>query len=62
MRIFKNDAIANSSLTKLRSKQRMPQKVTMLDYNPLDKLPSSAELPDSDDTPVDNEIQTIILN
>nr|WP_277878854.1 hypothetical protein [Coleofasciculus sp. FACHB-129] len=40
----------------------MPQKVTMLDGNLLHNLPSSAELPDSDDTSVDNELQTLILN
>ncbi|MEH1935965.1 MAG: Uma2 family endonuclease [Nostoc sp.] len=34
----------------------------MLKYNPLDCLPSSAELPDSDDTPVDNELQNLIPN
>ncbi|MBE9126108.1 Uma2 family endonuclease [Coleofasciculus sp. LEGE 07081] len=32
----------------------------MLQYNPLDCLPSSEELPDSDDTPVDNELQDLI--
>ncbi|PMB48554.1 hypothetical protein CEN40_06980 [Fischerella thermalis CCMEE 5205] len=32
----------------------------MLDYNPLKCLPSSEELPDSDDTPVDNELQDLI--
>lgn len=32
----------------------------MLQYNPLLCLPSSAELPDSDDTPVDNELQDLI--
>ncbi|GAC1479223.1 MAG: Uma2 family endonuclease [Chamaesiphon sp.] len=32
----------------------------MLKYNPLDCLPSSEELPDSDDTPVDNELQDLI--
>jgi Uma2 family endonuclease len=32
----------------------------MLEYNPLDCLPSSEELPDSDDTPVDNELQDLI--
>ncbi|GAB1539646.1 Uma2 family endonuclease [Scytonema sp. NUACC21] len=32
----------------------------MFNYNPLDCLPSSAELPDSDDTPVDNELQILI--
>jgi Uma2 family endonuclease len=32
----------------------------MLEYNPLACLPSSEELPDSDDTPVDNELQDII--
>jgi Uma2 family endonuclease len=31
----------------------------MLDYNTL-HLPSSEELPDSDDTPVDNELQDLI--
>ncbi|MFK0732674.1 MAG: Uma2 family endonuclease [Gloeotrichia echinulata GP01] len=34
----------------------------MLNYNPLDCLPSSAELPDSDDTPVDSELQILIPN
>lgn len=32
----------------------------MLKYNPLMCLPSSEELPDSDDTPVDNEVQDLI--
>ncbi|MCC5635153.1 Uma2 family endonuclease [Nostoc sp. CHAB 5844] len=32
----------------------------MFHYNPLECLPSSAELPDSDDTPVDNELQILI--
>ncbi|KYC37313.1 hypothetical protein WA1_47730 [Scytonema hofmannii PCC 7110] len=34
----------------------------MFKYNPLDCLPTSAELPDSDDTPVDNELQILIPN
>ncbi len=34
----------------------------MLNYNPLDCLTSSAELPDSDDTPVDKELQILIPN
>ena len=34
----------------------------MLEYNPLHCLPSSEELPDSDDTPVDNELQNLIPN
>lgn len=32
----------------------------MRKYSPLECLPSSAELPDSDDTPVDNELQDLI--
>jgi Uma2 family endonuclease len=32
----------------------------MLEYNPLDCLPSAEELPDSNDTPVDNELQDLI--
>jgi Uma2 family endonuclease len=32
----------------------------MLQYDPLACLPSSEELPDSDDTPVDNELQDLI--
>ncbi|MFB2969062.1 Uma2 family endonuclease [Aerosakkonema sp. BLCC-F183] len=32
----------------------------MLNYNPLHCLPSSEELPSSDDTPVDNELQVLI--
>lgn len=32
----------------------------MLKYNPRHYLPSSEELPDSDDTPVDNELQDLI--
>lgn len=34
----------------------------VLKYNPKQCLPSSAELPDSDDTPVDNELQNLIPN
>lgn len=34
----------------------------MINYNPLHYLPSSAELPDSDDIPVDNELQILIPN
>jgi len=34
----------------------------MINYNPLHCLPSSAELPDSDDIPVDNELQILIPN
>ena len=34
----------------------------MVQYNPLHCLPTSAELPDSDDTPVDNELQNLIPN
>jgi len=34
----------------------------MLNYDPRECLPSSAELPDSDDTPVDNELQNLIPN
>ena len=29
----------------------------MVQYNPLQYLPTAEELPDSDDTPVDNELQ-----
>lgn len=32
----------------------------MVQYNPLQYLPTAEELPDSDDTPVDNELQIII--
>ncbi|MCP2728206.1 Uma2 family endonuclease [Limnofasciculus baicalensis] len=32
----------------------------MFNYNPLDCLPSAEDLPDSDDTPVDNELQDLI--
>ncbi|MEO0770783.1 MAG: Uma2 family endonuclease, partial [Cyanobacteria bacterium J06649_4] len=34
----------------------------MLKYDPKNCLPSSVELPDSDDTPVDNELQNLIPN
>lgn len=34
----------------------------MVQYNRLHCLPTSAELPDSDDTPVDNELQNLIPN
>jgi Uma2 family endonuclease len=37
-------------------------RLLMFKYNPLHCLPSSAELPDSDDTPVDNELQILIPN
>jgi Uma2 family endonuclease len=32
----------------------------MVQYNPLQYLPSAEEVPDSDDTPVDNELQILI--
>jgi Uma2 family endonuclease len=32
----------------------------MLQYDPLDCLPSAEDLPDSDDTPVDNELQNLV--
>uniref|UniRef100_A0A1D9G7U2 Uncharacterized protein n=1 Tax=Moorena producens (strain JHB) TaxID=1454205 RepID=A0A1D9G7U2_MOOP1 len=32
----------------------------MIQYDPLQYLPSAEELPDSDDTPVDNELQILI--
>ncbi|MDJ0600908.1 MAG: Uma2 family endonuclease [Crocosphaera sp.] len=32
----------------------------LLNYNPRDCLPSAEDLPDSDDTPVDNELQDLI--
>ncbi|WP_225882650.1 hypothetical protein [Thalassoporum mexicanum] len=32
----------------------------MVEYNALLRLPSSDELPDADDTPVDNELQDLI--
>ncbi len=34
----------------------------MVKYDPWQCLPTSAELPDSDDTPVDNELQNLIPN
>lgn len=34
----------------------------MIQYNPLQHLPTAEELPDSDDTPVDNELQILIPN
>lgn len=34
----------------------------MVQFNPLLRLPTSAELPDSDDTPVDNELQNLVPN
>jgi hypothetical protein len=32
----------------------------MVSYNPLQSLPSTEELPDSDDTSVDYELQTLV--
>ena len=32
----------------------------MVHYNPLEYLPTEEDLPDSDDTPVDNELQILI--
>ena len=34
----------------------------MVHYDPRDCLPTAAELPDADDTPVDNELQNLIPN
>lgn len=41
-------------------KSLLPAQLVILEYNPLMCLPSSEELPDSDDTPVDNELQDLI--
>ncbi len=41
---------------------QFPAKPVMVHYDPLECLPTSAELPDSDDTPVDNELQNLIPN
>ena len=41
---------------------QFPAKPVMIHYDPLECLPTSAELPDSDDTPVDNELQNLIPN
>lgn len=38
----------------------LPVEPIRLQYNPLHCLPSSEELPDSDDTPVDNELEDLI--
>jgi len=32
----------------------------MVQYNPLQYLPTAEELPDSDDTPVDNELHILM--
>ena len=45
----------------LRSKHHRSSMI-MLRYDPRHCLPSAAELPDSDDTPVDNELQNLIPN
>ncbi len=34
----------------------------MLEYNSLERLPTAEELPSSDDTPVDNELQNLLPN
>ncbi|MBD2020930.1 Uma2 family endonuclease, partial [Leptolyngbya sp. FACHB-36] len=34
----------------------------MIQYNPLQVLPTAEDLPDSDDTPVDNELQNLVPN
>lgn len=34
----------------------------MVQYNPLQHLPTAEELPDSDDTPVDNELQILVAS
>ncbi len=41
---------------------QFPAKPVMVHYDPLECLPTSAELPDSDDTPADNELQNLIPN
>lgn len=46
----------------LKYSQLISLRTVMVQYNPLGCLPSSAELPDSDDTPVDNELQNLIPN
>ena len=41
---------------------QFPAKPVMIHYDPLECLPTSAELPDSDDTPVDNELLNLLFN
>ncbi|BAB75417.1 alr3718 [Nostoc sp. PCC 7120 = FACHB-418] len=56
------DILKGLIILTLKYSQLISLRTVMVQYNPLDCLPSSAELPDSDDTPVDNELQNLIPN
>lgn len=47
-------------LASLKYSQLLQERVVMVPYNPLQYLPTAEELPDSDDTPVDNELQILV--
>lgn len=56
------DILRSLIILTLKYNHLIQLKAVMVQYNPLHCLPSSAELPDSDDTPVDNELQNLIPN
>lgn len=47
-------------LASLKYSQLPQGRVVVVQYNPLQYLPTAEELPDSDDTPVDNELQILV--
>jgi Uma2 family endonuclease len=55
------DNFASSART-LSCVQLISREVVMVQYNPLQYLPTAEELPDSDDTPVDNELQILVAS
>jgi hypothetical protein len=60
--LFLPTSVLTSSLFVKYEYTLLPRDNIMYQYNPLQCLPSSAELPDSDDTPVDSELQILIPN
>ncbi|MEP0886086.1 hypothetical protein NDI49_31620 [Trichocoleus sp. ST-U3] len=72
--MLKQEAIAKAAVTHLTStaasrelkpliySHQVPWVVVMLEYNSLQYLPTEEDLPETDNTPVDNELQILIPN
>ncbi|HEY9650053.1 MAG TPA: Uma2 family endonuclease, partial [Coleofasciculaceae cyanobacterium] len=53
---------ASRELKPLRYSHRVPWVAVMVEYNSLQYLPTEEDLPETDNTPVDNELQILIPN
>jgi len=53
---------ASRELKPLRYGHQVPWVVVVVEYNSLQYLPTEEDLPETDNTPVDNELQILIPN